>query len=191
MVVCSPRRSRGRNVTSIASEIRSARVVISKTEKDSCAQMRKCVPRTRHGGTLGVQSGMSAPRRDAPAPYLTCDNAPGHASAWQGCDTRRWPPRLLSSNVGRSLPSHLLPPRLPPRLRRRCDVDFAACFWEPPIRVELMTYGLRNPRCTQCFQEVRVPSDQSCPFERIAELIKELEKLIGRCPTCSKCPTDR
>jgi len=51
---------------------------------------------------------------------------------------------------------------------------------EPPIRVELMTYGLRNPRCTQCFQEVRVPVDQSCPFERIEELIEELEKLIRR-----------
>ncbi|MBT8453680.1 MAG: tyrosine-type recombinase/integrase [Deltaproteobacteria bacterium] len=59
---------------------------------------------------------------------------------------------------------------------------------EPPIRVELMTYGLRTPRCSQCFQEVRVPSDQSCPLERIEELIKELEKLIRRCP---KRPTER
>ena len=42
-----------------------------------------------------------------------------------------------------------------------------------------MTYGLRNPRCTQCFQEVRVPVDQSCPFERIEELIEELEKLMS------------
>jgi uncharacterized protein with PIN domain len=62
---------------------------------------------------------------------------------------------------------------------------------EPPIRIELMTYGLRSPRCTQCFQEVRVPSDQSCPFERIEELIKELEKLISRCPTCRKCSSER
>jgi len=52
------------------------------------------------------------------------------------------------------------------------------------MRLELMTYGLRNPRCTQCFQEVRVPVDQSCPFERIEELIKELEKLVRRCPNC-------
>jgi hypothetical protein len=59
---------------------------------------------------------------------------------------------------------------------------------EPPIRVELMTYGLRNPRCTQCFQEVRVPVDQSCPLKRIEELIEELDKLIGRCPTC---PSER
>jgi len=29
-----------------------------------------------------------------------------------------------------------------------------------------------------------VPVDQSCPFERIAQLIKELEKLISCCPTC-------
>jgi len=62
---------------------------------------------------------------------------------------------------------------------------------EPPIRVELMTYGLRNPRCSQCFQEVRVPSDQSCPFERIEELIDELEKLISCCPRCPKCPAGR
>jgi len=62
---------------------------------------------------------------------------------------------------------------------------------EPPIRVELMTYGLRNPKCTQCFQGVRVPVDQSCPFERIEELIEELEKLIRRCPTCRNCPTER
>ncbi len=55
---------------------------------------------------------------------------------------------------------------------------------EPPIRVELMTYGLRNPRCTQCFRGVRGAVDQSCPLERIAQLIKELEKLISCCPKC-------
>ena len=54
-----------------------------------------------------------------------------------------------------------------------------------------MTYGLRNPRCTQCFHEVRGPVDQSCPFERIEELIEELAKLIRRCPTCRKRPTER
>jgi len=58
---------------------------------------------------------------------------------------------------------------------------------EPPTRVELVTYGLRNPRCTQCFQEVRVPVDQSCPFERIEELIRELQELIKYCPRCPKC----
>ena len=57
---------------------------------------------------------------------------------------------------------------------------------EPPIRVELMTYGLRNPRCTQCFREVRVAVDQSCPFERIEELIEELRKLAECCPKCPK-----
>ena len=59
------------------------------------------------------------------------------------------------------------------------------------MRFELMAYGLRNPRCTQCFQEVRVPVDQCCPLERIEELIEELEKLIRRCPKCLKCPTER
>ena len=54
-----------------------------------------------------------------------------------------------------------------------------------------MTYGLRNPRCSQCFQGVRVPNDQSCPLERIEELITELEKLIRRCPECLKCPTEK
>jgi len=59
------------------------------------------------------------------------------------------------------------------------------------MRLELMAYGLRNPRCTQCFREVRVAIDQSCPLERIEELLEELEKLIRRCPTCPKRPTER
>jgi hypothetical protein len=54
------------------------------------------------------------------------------------------------------------------------------------MRFELMAYGLRNPRCTQCFRGVRVPNDQSCPFERIEELIKELEKLAKYRPKCPK-----
>ncbi|MGB5312243.1 MAG: hypothetical protein WBN38_09245, partial [Polyangiales bacterium] len=57
---------------------------------------------------------------------------------------------------------------------------------EPPIRIELMTYGLRITRCTQCFQEARGPVDQSCPFERIEELIRELEKLAKCRPKCPK-----
>ena len=60
---------------------------------------------------------------------------------------------------------------------------------EPPIGFELMAYGLRNPRCTQRFQEVRVPNDQSCPLERIEQLIDELRKLAKCCPTCAKRPT--
>ncbi len=69
--------------------------------------------------------------------------------------------------------------------------EFPLRLSEPPIRVELRTYGLRNPRCRQCFQEVRVPVDQPCPLERIAVLVEELEKLIRRCPTCPTCPTER
>jgi hypothetical protein len=33
-------------------------------------------------------------------------------------------------------------------------------------------YDSRTPGWTQCFREVRGPSDQSCPLERIGELIK-------------------
>ena len=62
---------------------------------------------------------------------------------------------------------------------------------EPPIRIEPTTYGLPNPRCTQCFQQARVAVDQSCPFERIEQLIEELEKLIHRGPKCSKRPSGR
>jgi len=36
-----------------------------------------------------------------------------------------------------------------------------------------------------------VPFDQSCPFERIEELVKELQKLVRRCRTCPNCPTER
>jgi hypothetical protein len=62
---------------------------------------------------------------------------------------------------------------------------------EPPIGFEPTTYGLRNPRCTQYFQEVRVPVDQSCPLERIEELIKELQELVKCCPKCPRCPTGK
>jgi hypothetical protein len=46
-------------------------------------------------------------------------------------------------------------------------------------------------RCTQYFQEVRVPVDQSCPLERIEELIKELQELVKCCPKCPRCPTGK
>ena len=58
------------------------------------------------------------------------------------------------------------------------------------MRLELMTYGLRNPKCTQCFRGVRVPVDQCCPFERIEVLIKELEELLRYCQ-CPKCPSGK
>jgi hypothetical protein len=75
--------------------------------------------------------------------------------------------------------------------RESVGSDFALRFTEPPRRFELRAYGLRNPRCTQCFQEVRVAVDQSCPFERIEKLIAALWKLAKCCPRCPKCPTGK
>jgi hypothetical protein len=65
---------------------------------------------------------------------------------------------------------------------------------EPPIGFE-PRYAplLRSPTVYEtlgalnAFKRLGGPSDQSCPFERVEELIKDLQELIKYCPRYPKC----
>ena len=167
LALAAPTRSRGssrRNPESLRSTTRSQMMAVcrsaqrfslsysSSTHAMSWFQSRETT--LRHGSVSGTLGSAERPR------------AAGEGSLDAQTDASQWVPTLAF----RSVPG-----------RYRAGSDFAAVSTEPPIGFEPTTYGLRNPRCTQCFQEVRAHVDQACPLERIQGLIKELEELVSRC----------